>query len=89
MASDIQRACGLWLKEGKNGKFMSGHLENEIPPGCRLMVFKNDKKRGERDQEKKKAAGSSRGLWPACAGVWTAGTSHADTEIAYEILTGT
>src|SRR5258705_10368869 len=49
MASDLKRVSGLWLKDGKNGKFMSGAVEDAIPAGAKLLIFKNDRK--ERDQQ--------------------------------------
>jgi hypothetical protein len=44
MTNDLVRASGLWLKEGKRGKFMSGHTSEAIPDGAKLLIFKNDRK---------------------------------------------
>jgi hypothetical protein len=44
MADDLIRASGLWLKDGKRGKFMSGETADAIPAGARLLIFKNDRK---------------------------------------------
>lgn len=44
MASELRRVSGLWLKDGRSGKFMSGETDEEIPAGSRLLVFKNTKK---------------------------------------------
>jgi hypothetical protein len=41
---DLKRVSGLWLKDGKKGKFMSGQIDAEMPAGTKLLVFKNDKK---------------------------------------------
>ena len=40
----LVRASGLWIKDGKNGKFMSGDLKDAIPAGAKLLIFKNDRK---------------------------------------------
>ena len=47
--SDLVRASGLWLKDGSKGKFMAGKVEQEIPAGAKLLIFKNDRK--ERDNQ--------------------------------------
>jgi len=44
MADDLVRASGLWLKDGKRGKFMTGQTSEPIPEGAKLLVFKNDRK---------------------------------------------
>lgn len=44
MASGLKRVSGLWLKDGRAGKFMSGETDADIPAGTRLLVFKNTKK---------------------------------------------
>jgi hypothetical protein len=44
MVSDLKRVSGLWLKDGRNGKFMSGETNEAIPAGTRLLVFRNSKK---------------------------------------------
>ena len=36
MADDLQRVSGLWLKDGKRGKFMTGETEIDIPAGAKL-----------------------------------------------------
>jgi hypothetical protein len=51
MSDDLQRVTGLWLKDGKRGKFMTGKSEGEIPAGSKLLVFKNDRKQGENDSD--------------------------------------
>jgi len=41
----MKRIGGLWLKEGKNGKFFSGNVEvGGIKQG--ILIFRNDKKEG-------------------------------------------
>ena len=40
----LKRVSGLWLKDGRNGKFMSGETDTDIPAGTRLFIFKNTKK---------------------------------------------
>jgi hypothetical protein len=50
MSDDLQRASGLWLKDGKRGKFMSGETSEAIPAGSKLLVFKNDRKEPGSDQ---------------------------------------
>lgn len=40
----LVRASGLWLKDGKRGKFMSGETSEAIPAGAKLLIFKNDRK---------------------------------------------
>lgn len=47
--SDLVRASGLWLKDGAKGKYMAGKVEQEIPAGAKLLIFKNDRK--ERDNQ--------------------------------------
>ena len=47
----IKKVSGLWLKDGKNGKYMSGDVKDPIPAGSKLMVFKNDRKRDDRDPD--------------------------------------
>ncbi len=42
--NDLTRASGLWLKDGKRGKFMSGETSEAIPAGAKLLIFKNDRK---------------------------------------------
>jgi hypothetical protein len=44
MSDDLVRASGLWLKDGKRGKFMSGQTSEVIPAGAKLLIFKNDRK---------------------------------------------
>lgn len=44
MSDDLQRASGLWLKDGKRGKYMSGETSEAIPAGAKLLIFKNDRK---------------------------------------------
>lgn len=41
----MKRCGGLWLKEGKNGKFFSGQVEvNGTKQG--ILIFKNTQKEG-------------------------------------------
>lgn len=49
--SDFQKLSGLWLNEGRKGKYMSGKLRDEvvIPAGSKFFIFKNDKKRNDKD----------------------------------------
>lgn len=47
----LKRASGLWLKDGKNGKYMSGNVTEAIPAGARLLVFRNDHKGGDSDPD--------------------------------------
>lgn len=52
MAGELIRASGLWIKDGKKGKFMSGKVGSEpIPAGVKLFIFKNEKKQGENDPD--------------------------------------
>jgi hypothetical protein len=44
MPDDLTRASGLWLKDGKRGKFMSGEVSEAIPAASKLLIFKNDRK---------------------------------------------
>ena len=44
MESDLKRVSGLWLKDGKKGKFMSGQTDEPIPGGAKLLIFRNEKK---------------------------------------------
>jgi len=50
MRADKIGAGGLWIKEGKNGKFLSGSLHFDMM-GRRIEVnflsFKNDRKEGK------------------------------------------
>jgi len=45
MENDLVRAGGLWLEEGKNGKYMTGPTEVPFPAGSRLMIFEYDKQK--------------------------------------------
>src|SRR5215207_9180896 len=47
----LLRVSGLWIKDGRNGKFMSGSVQDLIPAGAKLLVFKNDKKRWDKDPD--------------------------------------
>src|SRR4051812_614139 len=49
--SDLKRVSGLWLKDGKKGKFMSGQTDAEIPAGAKLLIFKNDKKSSDKQPD--------------------------------------
>ena len=43
----IKKIGALWLKEGKNGKFLSGMLEVDGKK-INLLVFRNDNKKEDR-----------------------------------------
>ena len=49
--SDLVRAPGLWLRDGKNGKFFSGEVDKPIPEGARVFVFRNDKKESDKQPD--------------------------------------
>lgn len=51
--SEFKRITGLWLRDGKNGKFMSGKVAQEvtIPAGAQLFVFKNTRKDRDGDPD--------------------------------------
>ena len=49
--SDLKRVSGLWLKDGKKGKFMSGQTDADIPAGTKLLIFKNDKKSNDKQPD--------------------------------------
>lgn len=49
--SDLKRVSGLWLKDGKKGKFMSGQTDAEVPSGAKLLIFKNEKKSSEKQPD--------------------------------------
>ena len=49
--SDLVRASGLWLKDGKAGKFFSGEVDKPIPAGARVFVFRNDKKENDKQPD--------------------------------------
>ena len=49
--SDLVRASGLWLKDGKAGKFFSGEVDKPIPAGARVFVFRNTKKESDRQPD--------------------------------------
>lgn len=52
MAGNFRRVSGLWLKDGKRGKFFSGKVGDQpIPAGAKLFVFRNDKKQGDSDPD--------------------------------------
>lgn len=42
-----RKVGAFWLKEGKNGKFMSGEINEAIPAGARLFCFKNTYKNAD------------------------------------------
>jgi uncharacterized protein (DUF736 family) len=45
----INKIGALWLKDGKSGKkFMSGTVEQEVPAGAKLLIFKNDHKSSDK-----------------------------------------
>ena len=63
MSDDFKKLCGLWLTDGKNGKFMSGTLRKQeidllvacsesAPDGSvKLFCFKNTKREGKKDPD--------------------------------------
>ena len=50
MESNLKKVCGLWLNDGKKGKYMSGKAQENlrIPEGAKLFVFKNNKKESDK-----------------------------------------
>lgn len=45
----LRKIGGLWLNEGKQGKYMAGNVSEALPAGAKIMVFKNTyKKPGEK-----------------------------------------
>ncbi len=54
MSEELKRLSGLWLKDGKKGKFMSGSLNSEAMDWiqnngpCKLLIFKNDRKKNDK-----------------------------------------
>ena len=49
MANDLTKAGAFWLRDAKNGsKFMSGKIEQALPAGSELLVFKNNYKKEDR-----------------------------------------
>jgi hypothetical protein len=47
----LRRISGLWLKDGKKGKFMYGKVQEDIPAGTRLLAFKNQGRLGNADPD--------------------------------------
>lgn len=48
MSDDLKRVSGLWLRESKGGsKYMAGKTDEAIPPGSKLLIFKNERKETE------------------------------------------
>ena len=49
----LRKVGALWLKEGQNGKFMSGVFEPDGREGVKydILVFKNNKREGKRDPD--------------------------------------
>ena len=48
---NLVRASGLWLKDGKSGKFFSGKVDTAIPAGAAVFVFRNDKKENDKQPD--------------------------------------
>jgi hypothetical protein len=52
--SNLKKLSGLWMKDGKKGKFMTGSLNSEAMDWienngpCKLLVFKNDRKEDDK-----------------------------------------
>ena len=46
MRKGVGRLSGLWLKDGKKGKFMSGKLDD-----APIFIFKNDRKQADNDPD--------------------------------------
>jgi hypothetical protein len=51
MSDDLIRASGLWVKDGKRGKFFSGQVKEDIPAGAKILIFRNDKRENESQPE--------------------------------------
>lgn len=52
MADDaFKRIGGLWLKDGKRGKFLTGKVPQDLTAGQRLFLFKNDRNKGDSDPD--------------------------------------
>ena len=41
----FKKIGGLWISEGKNGKYMFGKLTAAVAAGTKLFVFKNNRKK--------------------------------------------
>lgn len=49
MASDLTKVGALWLRDSKAGsKFMAGKIEQSLPEGAGLLIFKNSYKKEDR-----------------------------------------
>lgn len=49
MANDLTKVGAFWLRDSKSGsKFMSGKIEQALPEGASLLVFKNSYKKEDR-----------------------------------------
>lgn len=44
MADELVRASGLWVRDGKQGKFFRGQTFATIPEDAKILIFKNDRK---------------------------------------------
>lgn len=51
MASELKRVGGLWLGTGKKGQYLSGVMDEDIPSGCRLFVFRNHNKKTDKSPD--------------------------------------
>lgn len=48
------KICGLWKGVSSRGDFLKGNTRDGeiiLPPGSKLFVFTNDRKRGEKDPD--------------------------------------
>jgi hypothetical protein len=43
----LKRISGLWLRDGKNGKYLSGNVREPIPAGSKLLIFPNSRKQSD------------------------------------------
>ena len=49
MSNDLTKVGAFWLRDSKSGaKFMSGKIEQALPEGTDLLVFKNGFKKEDR-----------------------------------------
>lgn len=44
----FKKIGALWLKDGKNGKYMSGTVQEDVPAGAKILVFKNTYKKDDK-----------------------------------------
>jgi hypothetical protein len=51
MDSNLTRVSGLWVKDGRKGKFFSGQTDAAIPAGAKLLIFRNDKRTSDKSPD--------------------------------------